>query len=265
MGQQLIAQEPFVDLRRGYYFHDDFEYFASGNQWTDQLTNSSAPVVSTGLEDGVLVMTNTTATNDAAFIYTTTKNYLWAATSLPGGTAQPCAGITHMCECLIQFTEANTNNANIWFGFSSLQTVAQLVNASAGPAVSFTGAGIYKQGGSLGWKTISSQSTTQNLNTAANFATAGQTGYQRLRVQVEIINAVAEITYWIDQGSGMVQCTTSTGRPGQNYIKDYITLSSPAAMAFGIGVKTGATGTAEVLNVDYMAAWKIRSNFVGSN
>ena len=266
MGQKLLQQDPFIDLRRGSYFDDDFFWFSSGNQWTDALTNSSAPTVSSTIQDGVLVMVNTGATNDACFIYTTDKIALWSATSNPGGTAQPCSGITLMGECLIQFSEASTNNANIWFGFSSVVTVSQLVNASAGPATSFTGAGLYKQGGSLGWKTVSSQSTTQNLNTVGNFTAAAQTGYQRLRVQCEIVNGIMEITYFIDNGGGMQQCTysSSSARPGTNLIKDYIPLSSPAAMSFGIGVKNG-TSAAETLNVDYMASWKLRNNFLGSN
>lgn len=250
MGMKLLAQEPFVDLRRGYYFHDDFEEYTDAKRWTAALTNSSAPTITATAQDGVLAQLNTGATNDASFIFTTSKIGLWANDKV------------HVCECLIQFTEASTNNANIWFGFTSVNTVAMLVNGSAGPATSGTFAGIYKTGGTLGWRTASSQSTTQTLTNSGNFTTAGQSGYQRLRVQVEIINSVAEVTYFIDQGSGMQQVKDSTTR--QNLIKDVISLSSPAAMYFGIGIKNG-TSAAEQLNVDYVAAWKHRSNFVASS
>lgn len=252
MGSKLLVQPWRVDARRGYYFDDDFEYFTNGNQWTDALTNSSAPTISGTLQDGVLVQLNTSSTNDASFLYTTNPLYKWANNT------------THMAEIILQFAEASTNNANIWFGFSSLNTVAQLVNGSAGPATSFTGAGWYKQGGSLVWRTISSQSTAQNLNTTTY--TAGQAGYQRLRVQVEINNSVAEITYWLDQGgtTGGIQARNNATFPANGApIKDFISLSSPAAMYLGFGVKNGTTA-AETLNVDYIAGWKLRSNLLGS-
>ncbi len=248
MGMKLLPQPWQIDYRRAYFFFDDFEDLTSGKKWTTALTNSSTPTISAVLEDGVLIQANTASTNDASFLYTTNPQFLWAN------------NIAHACEVVLQFTEAATNNANIWFGFSSLNTVAQLVNASAGPARSFSGAGIYKQGGSLTWRTISSQSTTQTLTNTAY--TAGQAGYTRLRVECRIVNAVLEVTYWIDQGSGLVQMLNNA--TPQRPFKDTITLSSPAAMYFGFGVKNGTT-TAETLNVDYASAWKLRSNLLAAS
>ncbi len=256
MGQKLLAQSPFVDLRRGYYLQDDFEVYTDAKLWTAALTGSSAPTVLSTGQDGVLVQLCTSSTNDASFIFTTIPLFKWAN------------GVVHECEAILQFSEASTNNANVWFGFSSVNTVAMLVNASAGPATSFSGAGIYKQGGTLTWRTVSSQSTTQNLNNTTY--AAAQAGYQRLRVQCEVVNSVMEVTYWIDQGGstgnvgGLQMRNTSSFPAGGAPIKDFITLSSPAAMYLGIGVKNG-TGSAETLNVDYIAGWKHRSNFLGSS
>ena len=254
MGTKLVAHDDFINLRRGFYLEDDFILYTDAKTWTAALTNSAAPTISSSLQDGVLVQANTAATNDASFIYSTVPLFKWAN------------NIVHTAECVLQFTEASTNNANVWFGFTSVNTVAMLVNGSAGPATSGTFAGWYKQGGSLVWKTASSQSTTQNLNTTTY--TAGQAGYQRLRVQVEIVNSVAEVTYWIDQGgttSGGIQARNNASYPANGApIKDFISLSSPAAMYLGIGIKNGTT-SAETLNVDYLAGWKLRSNFLGSS
>ncbi len=254
MGMQLLPQFPQEDLRRAFNVFDDFDKFSSASTalWTSVVTNSSTPTLSATLEDGVLVALNTGATNDASFTFTSNPVFLW-------GSKQP-----HVCEFLLQFSEASTNQANIWCGFSSVNTVAQLVNASAGPATSFTGAGIYKQGGSTTWRTISSQSTTQNLNNT--IYTAGQAGYTRLRVEMRCVNGIMEICYFIDQGgssgnaAGMVPMKTSLMLPP---IKDYITLSSPAAMYLGFGVKNGSAN-AETLNVDYASGWKLRTNFLAS-
>lgn len=254
MGSKLLSQPFRVDNRRGYYdYDDDFSTYTDAKLWTAAVTNSSLPLVSTTLQDGVLVLVNTAATNDACFVNSTNKQFLWAN------------NITHMAEIILQFAEASTNNANIWFGFSTLNTVAQLVNANGDVATNFTGAGIYKKGGQLFWQTCSSQTTTQNKSTTTY--TAGQAGYQRLRIQVQINNSVAEVTYWIDQGgstAGGQQMRNNAAFPANGApIKDFITLASPGAMYFGFGVKNGTT-SAETLNVDYAAAWKLRSNFLGS-
>jgi hypothetical protein len=247
MGMKKMVQPPGIDLRRISYIDDQFYEYTSGARWTTVNTGSGTNTISTTAQDGVLVMANSAATNDAQFVYTTALAGLWAA------------GIQHSFEITLQFSEASTNNANVWAGFTSLQTVAQLVNASAGPAVSFTGAGFFKKGGSTVWSTISSQSTTQNVNTTT--LTAGQTAYQRLRIDMQTNqNSQVEISYYIDQGSGEQPILTgSLPRP----LKDVITLSSPATMYFGFGIKNGTT-SGETLNVDMAGLWKLRTNFVAA-
>jgi hypothetical protein len=256
VGQKLTDTFPEITLRRNFRVFDDFgEGYTTGQRWTTINSGAGTNTLSSSLEDGVLVMANGSNTNDAQGIYLTTPSFLWASNT------------NHVAEALIQFSEASTNNANIFVGFSSVNTASLLVNASGGMNTSFTGAGIWKQGGSLNWRTISSQSTTQTINNTTNYATAGQSGYQRLRIEVNIVNGVAEIVYRIDQagtnppggGTTPVLTTASLQRP----IKDYITLSSPAAMYLVALVKNGTTSS-ETLNIDYFSGWKVRTNFVAA-
>ena len=89
---------------------DDFPWYISPHQWTSVLTDSGTASITAGGAGGVLAIVNsdgTVADNDEAYIYTTNSIF------------KPAANKPLYAEALVQFTEANTDDANVAFGLAS--------------------------------------------------------------------------------------------------------------------------------------------------
>ncbi len=249
MGKKLLANPWRIDQRRQFDLFDHFTEFTSGKTLTQTLGGgASSPTISATAQSGILSMAVTGATaNDSIYVASTGTLFKWAA------------NINCSAEVLLQYSEANTDDAGICFGFSSSVSATLMADSTMALPSSFTGALIYKIKDGTKWKTMSSQSTTQNDTTTKY--TPSQSGYTRLRVDCKIVNSVMEATYFIDQGAGMEQMKDNTAR--QLPIKDTISLSSPSAMKLVVGVKNGGAN-AETLLVDYLAGWAVNGNFVAS-
>ncbi len=220
---------------------DDFHWYVTAHQWTTTATDSGT--VSVGdAQKGILAIVpsdGTVADNDESYVKSTAEVFKFVA------------GCALYGEALIQFSEANTNTANVFFGFADAIAADTLVDNGAGLKTSFSGACIYKVDGGTVWKCVSSNSTTQTISTS--LTTAGGSAYQKLSIEARDTDGTNfEITFFCD-GQPLLDATSR--RP----IKHFVAIASATEMQVGAGQKNGAITAVETLNIDYIAAYQRRS------
>lgn len=242
MGSPLIAvPEDFRLAPISWFLRNDFTFYATAGEFTTVVSDTGT-VAAGDADGGVLILTpsdGTVADNDEAYVRTTNKICTFAA------------GEILLARARAQFTEAATNAANIFFGFASAIAANTLVDDGAGMLTNFSGACIYKVDGSLYWKCISSNGTTQTIQTSTTVA--GTTAYQELEIRYEPINSTqARISFWVN-GSQLIDSTT--GRP----ITHIYTFTSAAAMYVGAGSKNGSANQ-QTFNIDRIDAQGRRVN-----
>lgn len=223
-------------LKRGTHgFLEEWNTYSSGGMFTTTTGGSGAATVGSA-PFGILTLAPTDSTlNREVYVATTNALFLF----------QNNKNIS--IEAYLQFSEANTNKANIAFGLMSAIGAASMADTTGEPKASFSGAVIYKVPGGTVWKTASSVGTTNNVSVSNK--TAGGSAYHVLRIDIEPVSStIAEVTYFVDD----VQLQLATGRVGQNLIKDQLTYTSALNMQLFVCCKNGST-TPETLLVDYVA------------
>ena len=238
MGVNLLEMPDKLLKRRTHSIFDDFYHYVTGDDFTT-VASDSGTVADSDAVGGVLVVTpsdGSVGDNDESYVKTTQEVFLIAAN-------KPL-----VAEARLKFTEANTDDANVFFGVKDAIAADTLLDNGGGMATSFSGACIYKVDGGTVWKCISSKSTTQTISTSTT--TAGG-AYQTLRVEITPVSStLAEVTFWVDG----VQLIDSTSlKP----IKHTMTYTSATEMNLGAGVKNGDTNL-ETLYIDYIAAAQLR-------
>ena len=144
-------------------------------------------------------------------------------------------------ECLIQCTEANTNQANLVFGVSSVLTTGFLQTASGGPPTTFDGFVFWKAGGALIWKSMASAATVQS--TSGTLATNVSATDIRLGFHFDPNDGTTGIITPLVNGVPVIVNTV----PYQHRIA----LGSLGTMYPIFGVNAGSA-SAETLQVDYV-------------
>lgn len=234
-----IGQEQ--GLPRQFGLFDDFLWEITAHMWTNTLTDSGTASVGDAV-GGILALVpsdGTVADNDEAYVRSSGEIFKFAA------------GKPMYAEARVQFTEANTDDANVIFGFASAVAANHLQDNGAGPLASYSGAVFFKVDGGTNWnveKSIAGTQVTAEL-TAVNSLTktaqaAGGASYQTLRIEVEPHGGGSmDISFFID---GVLVYK----------IKD-TTYASATEMHVFAGVKNGDTNL-ETLNVDYIEAFQLR-------
>jgi hypothetical protein len=155
-------------------------------------------------------------------------------------------------EARVQFTEANTDDANVAVGIKDAVAANTILDNGGGPAASYTGALFFKVDGGTVWQCETSiagtQTTTElsatNANNIAKAAqTAGGSAYQVLRIVFEPYSSTNAYVSFFINGNLVAQ-------------HDFIYTSATEMQAFA-GVKNGDTNL-ETLNVDYIACYQAR-------
>lgn len=227
---------PLWDLDTPYFFRD-FENLATG---TDGLTTLAADVASSvaagDARAGVAVVTTGATDNNEAMVRSTNELWLFRA-----DTPAYARGY-------LQFTEANTDDANVFFGFASAAGADLLADNGAGPRTSGCIAGIYKVDGGTVWRCHSRNGTSSTDSVSTR--TAGGAAYQCLEVELaEGDGTNMSVTYRVDgdllkDSNGLV-------------IRHLVPISGATEMHLAAYAKAGGA-TSEVLNVDYIYAHQRR-------
>lgn len=235
MGNRLIEIEDRIrQLRLSGMQVDDFWNYTTAGLFTTVVSDSGTVAAGDG-DGGILVLTpsdGTIADNDEAYVRTTNK-----IATIKANANLYAAGF-------VQFTEAATNAANIFFGWASAIAANTLVDDGAGMLASFSGACIFKVDGSNVWKCISSNGATQTISVSTT--TAGGSAYQMLEIKVDPIDSTtALISFWCN---GKQLIDASTGRA----ITHRYTYTSAVAMYLGAGSKNGSANQ-QTLQIDAVA------------
>jgi hypothetical protein len=257
MGANLVEIHDGLEKRRTFGWFDDFSDFSSGGRWTSTTAGSATVVASTSVSNGILVLSNVDSTANRQTYVATTNSLFLIANNKP-----------QIFEVMLQWTEANTNQAAVVMGFMNSVAAGAIVNGGLTLKTNFSGACIFKPTGSNSYQTVSSIGTTQTItNTDVGTATintygwAGGSNQQRLRVEIKPVSStICEVSYWVDYnaanpGSGFLQLRDSTTR--KNLIKDFVTYTGAVQMQAFFGILNGSTSP-ETLNVDYAAYEQLR-------
>jgi hypothetical protein len=225
--------------RREFFIFDDFLWYISPHLWTSLTEDSGTVSVTASGVGGLLALVTGSTIDDEVALATTNKPFLFAA-------EKPL-----LFETRCQLTEASTNKAEPMIGFCSALNIADAMqDALAGPLASFSGAVLYKTGGSLNWSfRVSIGTTKQDIATSHP---VGTTDYHTYRIEIREGSqgtALLEAVPFLD-GQQMLAVD---GKP----IKLSFAYTSAAAMQAGAYLKAGAA-VAETLNVDYITAGQLR-------
>lgn len=227
-----------AELRLTHGFFDDFDELVTGDRWTTLVADAGSSVAVGDAVGGQVVLTTGATDNNEAAVKTTKELFLIAADKPITGAAR------------VKYTEANTDDANVFVGFMDALAANAMVDDGAGPKTSFSGAGFFKVDGGTRWKVISSLGSTQTITdlTAANSLdkvakTPGGGTWQTLQVDIRPIDSTrAEVDFYIDNVL---------------VAQHDLTYTSATEMMFGAYVKAGGANS-EVLTVDWAAPFQTR-------
>jgi hypothetical protein len=239
MAKRLLVSPRALVERDQVSFFDDFTWYVTAHNFTTVATDSGTVSVGDAANGIVALVASdgTVADNDESYIKSTNELFKFAAGRVIFGEAK------------IQFTEANTDDANVFFGFADAIGANTLVDDGAGMKTSFSGAAIYKVDGGTVWKCVSSNGSSQTITTST--ATAGGASYQTLSIEMADVDGTSmEVTFFVD---GRPLLDSTYRKP----IKHTVAITSGTEMQVGAGVKNGFTNL-ETLNVDYIFAAQSR-------
>ena len=227
-----------LKLRRAFGFFDDFEWLISPHRWTNLAADVGTTAFAEGdRESGRLSGATGATDNNEIDIRTTTEPFLVAANR------------QLIFEARIQYTEANTDDANVMVGFMSALAADSLVDNGGGVRTTGNSFVIYKIDGGTVWRASSRNGT--EVEDTVSVQTAGGTAYQVLTVLIDDWDAgtTARASYYLD------------GQPltdsNNNEIVHTIAIASSTEMNAGAYIKAGGA-TTETLLIDYIAAYQSR-------
>lgn len=223
-------------------FFDDFIGLDT-TQWNTTISDLGTIAEDADGVNGVVALTasdGTVGDNDEVYLYT-------------NEVSKFLNGKPFLIGARVQFTEANTDDANIIFGMGEGFGAANtLQDNGAGPLADYDGVCFFKLDGGTRWNFESSLGTTQQ--TSELDYTAGGSSYCSLIIECYPISATELVAIpWIDTTgtNAFVQALpySSSFNPRRVPVAHRFAYSSPGEMAVCIGVKNGGTNL-EVLNVD---------------
>lgn len=217
------------------YKNEFFQEIDTTNEFTATLTDTGSATVGNGV-GGILPLIpsdGTVADNDEAYL------------GLRNLVFTPAAGKTFIMAARVQFTEANTDDANVAVGFTNSVAADLLVDNGAGLRATGTTFAIYKVDGETVWRCVSRNQA--NATVSVSTATAGGAAYATLEVILsEITSTTMAVSFRVN---GDVLADATTGFP----IVHRVLYASADPVTPFVGVKNGA-GNLETLNVDYLYA-----------
>lgn len=229
--QGLAYNEQVGAARLQNVVFDDFNAFVTGHLWTDTSGDTGASVAGSDARGGIAAITTGATNNNEAYLLSTKEVFLI-------GASKPIYG-----ECSLQYTEANTDDANVAFGFMNAVGADSILDDGAGPKADFSGAVLYKVDGGTVWNFATSIGTTRTVT--ATTVTAGGSSYQRLEIKIEPVSSTTALAYPLIDGQ---QCVDANG----TLIVHSITFASATEMNIFVGAKAGGANS-EVVNVDWIA------------
>jgi hypothetical protein len=216
---------------------DDFFWYVTAHQWTS-LAADVTPTLTVGdAVNGVLALFTDTTDNNEVAVRSTAELFKF-------GTGRSIYG-----RCKLQYSENDTNKANVMFGFQNAIAANSMVDNGAGVRTTGSNAVIYKVDGGTVWRcqTMCNNASTDTVSTT----TAGGTDAQVLEIFGNDWDGVSmQFTFKVDGN----YLKDSNG----NVIRHTVAIASATEMHLGVYVKTGGGAGGETVNVDHICATQTR-------
>ncbi len=175
---------------------------------------------------GICALSPGSSDNDEIYMVVTTETVKFAD------------GETAVGEAILQWSEANTDDSNLIFGFMSAAGANALVDDGAGPRASGDYVALWKiDGGTQYYAGVQANGTAKPTVDALGdpLTTAGGSSYQKLKVKVVCSSSTQGFAmFWVDE---------------QHIATIHFTYASATEMQLMVGIKNGGAN-AETLNVD---------------
>ena len=229
-----------LDFDRHFELKEDFEHYVDADKWTVTATDAGAATIADGV-NGVIALTasdGSVVDNDETYLEQKLETWLFAQNKAFSFKAR------------VQFTEANTDDANVFVGMANAVAANLLVDDGAGLRTSGSYVGFLKVDGGTVWRLVSRNT---DVNNDATLVTAGGASYQDLEFDVEDEgdgSSYVKVTFKIN---GQQIFNSATGRP----FVQRVPIASATEMQVGFGVKNGGANL-ETLNIDRVQARKVR-------
>lgn len=220
----------------------DFEFYTTTDEFSTVATDSGTAAVSDGV-GGVITLTpsdGSVTDNDETYIKGTKEIYKFA-------TDKPIC-----IRSRVQFTEGNTDDANILVGMMNAVAANSIQDNGAGPPANSSHVCFFKVDGGTRWNfelSVGTSQVTMELD-----VTAGGASYQRLDCDVREEGGYLIAIPYIDGVQPKEYRTNGDGKPAQLRLA----IGSPTEMQLIAGIKNGADTTAEALLVDYLWGYQQR-------
>lgn len=253
MAREIAQPAIWDDSIYQFNLFDDFLSYTDTQLWTtiDGDSGASVAIDADGV-GGRLLLTTGATDNNEAYNHTTNELFLMAN------------GVSFRAICRLDFTEANTNDANVIFGLANAVAANELVDDGAGPATGKNNSLIYKVDGETVWRCGSALAAGTNPANQSD-ESAGRTNsetsaFQTLMIECRAVGAEMQVTYHVDPRglAGFRQLKDSNG----NLIMDRVTLGTATEMQLFVGAKAGGANS-EVVIVDYMGCSAVRQAAAG--
>ncbi len=238
----VLKQHPSAGaVRKQHGFTEDFGWYISPHLWTTTATDSGTAAITAGGVGGILNLApsdGTVADNDEIYVFNTNSVF------------KPASGQPLVFDAFIQFTEANTDDANVAVGLASSVAANLIVDDGAGLRASGAVIAIYKVDGETVWRFVTRNGTA--VTTSVSDKTAGGSAYQHLQIEVSDSNLTYATVAPIVDGQYLRDSTT-----GQ-VIRHQLLLTGIAAMSAFVGAKNGGSNN-ESVNVDFVNCYQQRA------
>lgn len=185
-----IMQDP----NTGTIWFNEFDHFVTAQDGlTSTISDTGAVTIDTAV-GGILHLDTsaTVADNDEVYVGSTYKTYKLAA------------GKDLWFEAEVKFTEANTDDANIIVGLSSVYAANTLQDNGAGPPANYDGIVFFKVDGGTVWQGETSNGSASQT-TLTSLATRASGSYARLGI---FVDGTTSATFFIN-GSAVGTITTT--------------------------------------------------------
>jgi len=214
-------------------FFDHFTNLVTGDLWTTLVADTTPTVTIPDVRGGVARLFTDTTDNNEVAIRTTAELF------------KPAAGKPLWCAGSIQYSENDTNKANVAFGFMSALAANTIADNGANIRASGSVFMIYKLDGATVWR-CHSRNGSDSTDTASTVTAGGSTA-QILEIFINDFSTTqCSVCFKVDG----YYLTDSDGRR----IVHRVAYASNTEMNFGIYVKSGGGAGGETLDCDWVAA-----------
>ncbi len=228
---------PLWNLDTFHIFSDFYNLVTAQDGWTTLVADTTPTVTVGDAVNGVVALFTDTTDNNEVALKTTAELFKF-------GTNRNIYGRTRM-----QYSENDTNKANVLFGFMSAMAANSIADNGASVRASGDAAIIYKLDGGTVWRCLTMTNGTQTDTASAT--TAGGSSYQELEIEIKDWDSVKQEVLFKVDGNYLKDTN-------DNIIRHFATIASATEMNFGWYVKTGGGAGGETLNVDYGYAAQTR-------